>query len=109
MPTLTGIGVPAPGGGVGIRIDNGPPGGSGILFLGTAPASLPTNGCTFLVGGTVVSTALPLDASGSFEVTTVLPEAVPPAAQIHLQFLAGDTAAANGVFSATAGLTMLIQ
>ncbi len=110
VPALSGIGIPSPGGGVGVAITNGKASGTGLLFLGTAQVSIPTQQCTFLVGGSVPPpTALPLSAAGALTLISTIPQSTPSLTQIYMQWIGIDSGSVNATFSASNGLRMTIQ
>ncbi|MBK6942092.1 MAG: hypothetical protein IPH13_18080 [Planctomycetes bacterium] len=111
VPALSGSGVPAAGNGITISVTNGKPSSSGTLLLATAQGSASLgSGCTLLLGGTILPTAitLPLNGSGAVSLPALLPPGT-PSVDLFMQFFPADSGSANGVYSATNGLQMHIQ
>ncbi|MCC7172335.1 MAG: hypothetical protein IT459_17955 [Planctomycetes bacterium] len=108
---MSGSGVPAAGNGITISVTNGKPSSSGTLLLATAQGSASLgSGCTLLLGGTILPTAitLPLNGSGAVSLPALLPPGT-PSVDLFMQFFPADSGSANGVYSATNGLQMHIQ
>lgn len=109
-PKLSGFGTPLANQTTGIQIVNGPHNGSGLLFFATAQAAVPVMGCSFLLGGIVLSPiALPLNGAGTITLSAPFPVGVPSGTKIYSQFIALDPGAPNGSFSASNELLMVAQ
>ena len=66
--------------------------------------------CTVLVGGAVFRpTALPLDATGRFRLSSTLPPSTPPGTTSDFQWIGLDTGGPNATFSASNGLKMVVM
>lgn len=107
-PTLSGSGVPTPGQNVTITIGNGKANGAGILLLGTSQVSLPSAGCTLLVGGALLPINLTLNGAGTIALNGPIPLGT-PANDTYWQWFGIDSGAGNGQYSASNGLRMRIQ
>lgn len=110
VPELSGVGIPEANSVAGLHVAQGRPSGAGLLFLGTQPASVPVMDCTLLLGGTLLGPiAFPLNGAGAATLTTMFPPSAPTGAQVRAQFFGLDANAANGQFSASNELLLVVQ
>ncbi|MCI0586008.1 MAG: hypothetical protein L0323_04100 [Planctomycetes bacterium] len=110
VPALSGVGTPEANAVAGISVTNGKPSGTGAVFLGSASASTPIQGCSFLLGGAVLPPfGVSLDGSGAFGVTWTLPATAGTGEQVFFQYGGLDPQSPNGVFSASNGLKVTFQ
>ncbi|MCI0587869.1 MAG: FG-GAP-like repeat-containing protein [Planctomycetes bacterium] len=121
VPTISTFGgAPAPGNAAfGISIARGRGGAPAILFFGSLPdpIGVPVLGCPAHVSGAVFALPVPIVLGGTAaapgEGYRLLGIPVPPdptlsGAQVHLQWAVADPGSANGVFAASAALTIVI-
>lgn len=109
VPSFSGTGVARVGYSIYLQASKGLPGGVGLLFLSVVPAdlSLP-GGCSFLVSP-VNPLVLPISftATGAWSSGAVtVPASAPIEIPIHFQLLVPDPGAPNGMYGASARLTM---
>lgn len=104
VPTLEGYGIPRPGNTMVLRTQLGVPGNFGILSMAAAQGSVPLPGCVWLQSQHIGNTNIfQLDASGRYDFPIPIPIWFTPL-DLYFQSFALDLGAANGLFSATAGL-----
>lgn len=110
VPELSGVGVPQQNAVAGLHVAHGRPGGAGLLFLGTQAASVPVSDCTLLLGGTLLGPiAFGLNGAGAATLTATFPASVPNGVGVRAQFFGLDVNAANGQFSASNELLLIVQ
>jgi Immune inhibitor A-like, MAM domain len=108
-PHLTGSGNGTPGGTVNFNIANGRPSALGALFIGSAQASIPFKGGTFLVAPPFAQVALNLGPAG----TASTGGQVPPdpglfGITVYMQYWCNDVSAVKGKAGSN-GLKFLIN
>ena len=103
VPTIDVNGCPAPGGLVQITLAGGPAGGVGFLAVGTTQVEIPLGfGCTFLIGGALISAPLPLSSAGSTTSTVTIPASLLSGIGYLQGFVSDHTVAAG--FRTTSGV-----
>jgi hypothetical protein len=110
IPQLSGVGVPEANSVAGLQVTHGRPLGTGLLLLGTQANAAPFFGCSLLVGGTLVGPlSFGLNGAGAATLTTTFPASVPTGVGVRAQFFGLDANAANGQFSASNELLLVVQ
>ena len=110
IPELSGSGNATAGGNVTIHVTNAKANGGGLLFLALTPNNVLLNGCSYLVGPSIVPpVGIGLDGSGAANIPATLPGAFPVGLGLFMQFLSIDSGAANGKWAVSNGLELLVQ
>jgi len=105
-PTLGGTGTLEPSSWVILDIDNGPPAGMGILFVGFGTLYAPFMGGVMVPAPVMQLGGLPLDGTGSLTLFGIMPN-LPSNFAFVLQAWMPDGAAISGA-SATNALQLIV-
>ena len=101
--TLHAGGAAMRGGNLSISVAGGLPSGTGLLILSLSDGAGTAKQCPYLLGGPLLITPIPLDATGAVTLSTTLPD-LAGSIDIYLQYFGFDAAAPNGAFYSTNGL-----
>ena len=102
-PLLSGAGQMSVGQDVVLRLTNALPGGSATLVIGASVLAAPFKGGTLVPNPDLIIAGLPVDGSGTFELSTVWSDGIPAGLTLAAQFWIQDAGAVNGL-AATNGI-----
>src|SRR5262249_18990091 len=107
VATLHAGGAAMRGGTLSLMVMGGLPSGTGLLILSLSDGAATVKQCPYLLGAPTLPLQLPLDATGSLNLASTIPD-LSSSVTIYLQFFGFDPAAPNGAFYSTNGLQVPI-